>query len=70
MGTGVKVVSTQAFTRGGLVSTDNSLDLQLMDQAFSGTTADGRVGYLELEFCPEMQKVCLQLPVDTWFNHK
>ena len=47
VGTGVKVVSTQKlFTQGGLVSTDNSLDLLSMVLDFSKPLLpDGRVGY-------------------------
>ena len=47
VGTGVKVVSTQKlFTQGGLVSTDNSLDLAIDGQGFfQALLPDGRVGY-------------------------
>ena len=47
MGTGVKVVSTQKlFTQGGLVSTDNSLDLAIDGSGFfQALLPDGRVGY-------------------------
>ena len=47
VGTGVKVVSTQKlFTQGGLVSTDNSLDLAIDGSGFfQALLPDGRVGY-------------------------
>ena len=47
VGTGVKVVSTQKlFTQGGLVSTDNSLDLAIDGPGFfQALLPDGRVGY-------------------------
>ena len=47
VGTGVKVVSTQKlFTQGGLVNTDNSLDLAIDGQGFfQALLPDGRVGY-------------------------
>mgnify|MGYP000471605795 CR=1 FL=1 len=47
VGTGVKVVSTQKlFTQGGLVSTDNSLDLAIDGSGFfQALMPDGRVGY-------------------------
>ena len=47
VGTGVKVVSTQKlFTQGGLVSTDNSLDLAIDGSGFFQVLMpDGRVGY-------------------------
>ena len=47
VGTCVKVVSTQKlFTQGGLVSTDNSLDLAIDGQGFfQALLPDGRVGY-------------------------
>ena len=48
VGTGVKVVSTQKlFTQGGLVSTDNSLDLAIDGPGFfQALLPDGRVGWL------------------------
>ena len=47
VGTGVKVVSTQKlFTQGGLVATDNSLDLAIDGEGFfQALLPDGRVGY-------------------------
>ena len=47
VGTGVKVVSTQKlFTQGGLVSTDNALDLAIDGKGFfQALLPDGRVGY-------------------------
>ena len=47
VGTGVKIVSTQKlFTQGGLVSTDNSLDLAIDGSGFfQALLPDGRVGY-------------------------
>jgi flagellar basal-body rod protein FlgG len=47
VGTGVKVVSTQKlFTQGGLVSTDNSLDVAIDGSGFfQALLPDGRVGY-------------------------
>jgi flagellar basal-body rod protein FlgG len=47
VGTGVKVVSTQKlFTQGGLVSTDNALDLAIDGEGFfQALLPDGRVGY-------------------------
>src|SRR6056300_332154 len=47
VGTGVKVVSTQKlFTQGGLVSTDNALDLAIDGQGFfQALLPDGNVGY-------------------------
>ena len=47
VGTGVKVVSTQKlFTQGGLVSTDNSLDLAIDGSGFfQALMPDGSIGY-------------------------
>ena len=47
VGTGVKVVSTQKlFTQGGLVSTDNSLDLAIDGTGFfQALMPDGSIGY-------------------------
>ena len=47
VGTGVKVVSTQKlFTQGGLVSTDNALDLAIDGKGFfQALLPDGRIGY-------------------------
>ena len=47
VGTGVKVVSTQKlFTQGGLVSTDNPLDLAVDGKGFfQALLPDGRLGY-------------------------
>ena len=55
VGTGVKVVSTQKlFTQGGLVSTDNSLDLAIDGSGFFRRYClmDASVT-LELEFVPK-----------------
>ena len=56
VGTGVKVEHTKLFTQGGLVNTDNSLDLAIDGSGFF-KIHDGGLDILVQVFYQEMKKV-------------
>ena len=72
VGTGVKVVSTQKlFTQGGLVSTDNSLDLAIDGSGFfQALMPDGRVGYTRAGAFSRNADGLMTRPVATWCSHR